>query len=518
MVGRCRHRRRHRALMGRRQVGNPRGRWHPPPVTAKSPPPLKGEPIPGRGPRAAPRRAWPRAAPGRDGTGRKTRGSSWRLRARGHRDGSGTGGTGTPRPPRDPPPGRDPPPPRAHLGRPVRPPRRVHREPGRGGTPGARRCLPGAPLVSPRCAPRCPLGVPPPQCPPRVPRCSPAAPGNQPRRPRRGGWRLPGAAVSRRGSPRPGPPSGRAVLPAAPQSRRPRRGGSGASRSRPAGLPPAFPGPAPAAPGHRPGAEPATGAEGGVSSPPRPAVLPEASSPRWVWEGEAGRGSREGPAGAQHHAPAMVRCPGDPAGHGGAPWVTKGQGGTPGDSVGNCGAFGDTLGSHCVTPVGTVRRRGALWDAVGCPGTPWDARGHRGTRWDPMRCQGMLRDARGHGGTSWGTWGHFWAPWDAKGHRGPGGTPGTLRDARGRPRDGAGPQVPQPAGSARGSVRCWGAERPGGPGVPEHPPPPRALPAAAWPRGRCPRPDTADFRLCVPSAAPSGRTPAAPLSPASLRR
>lgn len=219
-VGRCRHWRCHRALMGRRQVGNPRGRWHPPPVTAKSPPPSKAEPIPGRGPRAAPRRARSRTAPGRDGTGRKTQGSSWRLRALRH-------------------------------------------------------------PVSPRCS----FGVCslcPPVSPPLSPVCPPAAPGKQPGRPRRGKWRLPGSAVSRRGFPGPHPlgtaqprcPPGRVVLPAALQSRRPRRGGSGASRSRPPGLPPAFPGSA--AP-HRPGAE----------VPPSLPVAP--CAPR-VREGEAGVG------------------------------------------------------------------------------------------------------------------------------------------------------------------------------------------------------------------------------------
>lgn len=145
MAGRCRHRRRHRALMGWRQVGNPRGRWLPPPVTAKSPPPSKAEPIPGRGPRAAPRRARPRAPPGRDGTGRKTRGSSWRLRARGHRGGSGTGRIGTPAPAPGP---RRP----VHLGRRAEGTGR----PGRGGNPRrpASSSSPRCPLVVPSVSPR----------------------------------------------------------------------------------------------------------------------------------------------------------------------------------------------------------------------------------------------------------------------------------------------------------------------------------------------------------------------------
>lgn len=284
-VGRCHHRRCHRALMGRRQVGNPRGRWHPPPVTAKSPPPSKAEPIPGRGPRAAPRRARSRTAPGRDGTGRKTQGSSWRLRALRH-------------------------------------------------------------PVSPRCS----FGVCslcPPVSPPLSPVCPPAAPGKQPGRPRRGKWRLPGSAVSRRGFPGPRPvgtaqprcPPGRVVLPAALQSRRPRRGGSGASRSRPPGLPLAFPG---SAATHRP----RLGHRGrGPTVPARGAVCPAGlggggrgwgpggvGRSRWGREVPAETGAGE----AQNRLQVTVHGPGD----------TVGSRGTLRDPV-------DTR-SRCGTPVGTM--------------------------------------------------------------------------------------------------------------------------------------------------------------------
>lgn len=133
MAGRCRHRCLHRALMGRRQVGNPgaggtRPRYCEIAASLESRTDT-GPGSPGRAPpRPAPRCPAPRrAAPGRDGTGRKTRGSSWRLRARRHRGDSGTGGIGrdeapgvpgvaavcplrfptvSPRSPPPPPPGR----------------------------------------------------------------------------------------------------------------------------------------------------------------------------------------------------------------------------------------------------------------------------------------------------------------------------------------------------------------------------------------------------------------------------
>lgn len=345
-VGRCRHRLRHRALMGRRQVGNPRGRWHPPPVTAKSPPPSKAEPIPGRGPRAAPRRARPRAAPGRDGTGRKTRGSSWRLRARGHRGGGGTGGTGTRRPPRDPSPGAP------------GPPRRAHRDP------------PHPDGVSP-VSPKCPLGVSS-VCSPVFPRCHPQCPPCPPPPPDRTGTSTWVAPARRLAAPRDrGVPVGLPGGPRRPRQRRspPGRAARGAAiaaaptgRLRRFPLPPggAVPG-LPRARGHAPAA-PRAPARSGARVGPSPASLSARGVASPVGLGGGGRG-RWGSARR--------------SGRGALPWGPRGTWWDP------------------------VRYQ---WDTVGCQGTAWDIVGCLGTHWDPMG-GGELRDTSGRGETPWGTLG-----------------------------------------------------------------------------------------------------------------
>ncbi|XP_027525075.1 atherin-like [Corapipo altera] len=250
--------------MGRRQVGNPRGRWLPPPVTAKSPP-SKAEPIPGRGPLAAPGPAPHRDRTGWDGTGRKTRGSSWRLRAQ--RDG------------RDLHRHRDLP--WVHLGC----PRRAHRG-ARGGVTSVDPPL--CPPVSPPVFLVCPRGLF--GVPPGVPRV--------PRPPRDISRRLPAASgvpaglasPSRPRVPQPRSPPGRAG-PCCPQRRNP--GG-------PDGAAPALPAPA------RRGC-------------PRPSPGMDTGGGAVVGLGGETRG-RPAPVGLS----TAVRCPGDSLGPCGTPWDTSG--------------------------------------------------------------------------------------------------------------------------------------------------------------------------------------------------
>uniref|UniRef100_A0A8C3JNF7 SH2 domain-containing protein n=1 Tax=Calidris pygmaea TaxID=425635 RepID=A0A8C3JNF7_9CHAR len=245
----------------------------------------------------------------------KTRGSSWRLLARGHC--GGTSGTGTRRQPRDPPARRT-------WAAPPAPPSAP-------GPAGPRPCLPGVPRVCLRCGPRCSLDVP-----PGVPRCPPAAPRHQP-----GRRQL--AAPRGRGVPAGPSPS---AAPRDPHSPGPRRAGPWCpwrrNRGDPDGATPALPAPARrGCPRPSPGTRAPTGRAVGTgghkgAAPHRP--LPVAFRPPGVWEGEAGD------SGARHNGPAMVRCPGDPAGHGGTPQDMVGPHGTPWDPVGHGGTLRDMVG------------------------------------------------------------------------------------------------------------------------------------------------------------------------------
>ncbi|XP_061871294.1 basic proline-rich protein-like [Colius striatus] len=255
MLGRSRHRHRHRALMGRRQVGNPRDRWHPPPVTAKSPPPSKAEPIPGRGPRPAPRRARPR----RDGTdGQENPGQFRAAPSPGRRDGSGTGGIGTPQPCA------------VHRSRGQRG-ARARRDPQK--SPAAPR-IPPHPPAFPR-IPRIPPQPPQPPHPPHPPQ--PPIPPHPPQPP--AAPRIPRSPCIPRSPRSPAPlPAGpgcaaRGTAIAAAPTGRLRR-----FPLRPPGLPPAFPGTVPHAP--------ARGRARGYTRPARGVVFP----PPWGWRGERGRG------------------------------------------------------------------------------------------------------------------------------------------------------------------------------------------------------------------------------------
>lgn len=313
--------------------------------------------------------------------------------------------------PGTPPPGAPGPPCRGHRAA------RAGRESPETGVVVVPSVSPRRPLRVPSvCVPRCVAQCPPsPLTPPPAVslggtgKSAGAAPARQPAAPRGRGVPAgipPAVPPAIPGTPTdPGSPGPRrAVLPAAPQSRRPRRGGSGASRSRPAGLPPAFPGPA--------GAHPLRGARGdGPPVPPLPArgaVSPVGLG--WGRQGGgpgAGRGG-VGAGGAQHHGPAAVRCPGDPA-----------------------------------------EPRGTRVERVGLQGRACDIVGHLGTLWDPAGWGGrgmLLNTIR----SPWKPVGHAGIP---RGARGGCGTPVGSAGRRGRPGDGARQQV---AGSAQGSVRCWG--------------------------------------------------------------
>lgn len=172
MARRCRHRSRHRALYGAAAAGGESpGQVAPAPRYCEiaASPESRTDTGPGS-PSCAPPR--PAPAPRWDGTGRKTRGSSWWLRARRHRA----------------PRGPAPLPPRAHL----RPPPGTGRD-GRGAVQrgAGPRCPPGAHPLAPGgslCPPVSP-GIPPvftrclpvspdvptvfTRCPPVSPRCSP---------------------------------------------------------------------------------------------------------------------------------------------------------------------------------------------------------------------------------------------------------------------------------------------------------------------------------------------------------